>query len=234
MRAPKRQQAAEPPRMHVRLTAPPPEHDRRASARPRPRRRKSPRRHRRRPAPPDDPARPASPVPERRAPLRFVWTMDADERFTLAATRLRRRDGTAHRASDRQAVARDRGGARRSIRKAASPTRSRRATPGAASRIAWPVDDDRRDRDGRIVRPADLRSRPQFPRLSRLRRLPRGRACAARRRRRGADGAGRTEPRRSDRPKRRHPSRARCSPSCRPPRTSCRSAAPRPPRSARR
>ena len=128
------------------------------------------------PAPEDKSAR--NPRPARRASAALRLDHGCGRALHARGADLRRRDGAAHRRGDRQAVARDRSRARRSIPKAASPTRSRRATPSAAS-CSRGRSTSRRDGDRRTVRPADLRSRSQLPRLSRLRRLPRRRARAA-------------------------------------------------------
>ena len=86
----------------------------------------------------------------------------------------------AHRGRDRQAVARDR---RRARHRSGQPCRKRGRGARHLQRhhLAWPVD-ERRARERRTLRPADLRSRPQLPGLSRLRRLPRRRACRSGRR----------------------------------------------------
>ena len=184
---------------------------------------------------PEPAAEPAAPepqapaVPERRTPLRFVWTMDADERFALAAPDFADAMGPRTAAvlgkpwsEIATALALDPEG------RVAKAVASRDTWSGVT--LAWPVEATGETDDGGIVRPADLRSRPQFPRLSRLRRLPRRRACA----RRASSRPRRHRPPRRKRPKPHRPSRARCSPSCRPPRTSCRSAAAPRPRSAPR
>ncbi len=117
--------------------------------------------------------------------------MDADERFTLAVRTFADAVGAAHRATDRQAVERDRRGARA---RSGRPRRQRGRVARHLQRRLHRVADrrNRRDHDGGIVRPADLRSRSQFPRLSRLRGLPRRRtgSGAARRGAGGPDGAG--------------------------------------------
>ena len=127
-------------------------------------------------------------MPERRQPLRFVWTMDADERFTLAVRDFA--DAMGPRTAQvigkpwseiADALALDPEG------RVAKAVASRDTWSGVTHRVAGRG--DRRDHDGGTVRPADLRSRPQFPRLSRLRGLPRRRACAGAARR----GAGRRD-----------------------------------------
>ena len=70
---------------------------------------------------------------ERRQPLRFVWQMDADGRFTLELRRIQGADRSANRRRARPAVERDRRPRSGSIPKARSRARSPRAKPGAAS-----------------------------------------------------------------------------------------------------
>ena len=180
--------AAESASRGLREAAPAKLRRRRARAAPKLRRRSRPRRAAaaRRSRSTREPA-----APERRQPLRFVWNMDADERFTLAARAFA--DAVGPRTARligkpwREIAARARA-------RSGRPRRQRGRVARHLQRRHHRVADrgNRRDHDGGIVRPADLRSRSQFPRLSRLRRLPRRRACAGAARR-GAgrpDGAG--------------------------------------------
>ena len=127
------------------------------------------------------PAQRAAPAPlpaERRHPLRFVWQMDEDGRFTLDSDEFvaligprTGRDGPALARDRSHAWARSRG----SRRRARSPPHD--TWSGIARRLAG----RRRSRAARrrAVGPAGVRPRAGLPRLSRLRRLPRSRAARA-------------------------------------------------------
>ena len=166
------------------------------------------------PLPPPKHARPtempACRQPERAPPLRFVWTMDAEEHFNYAASDFAERDGSAHRRGDRAAVARDR------IHARARSGRPRRKCDRVARHLERHCDrmaGRRRagERAGRIVRPAD------FSIATAASSAIAASACAARSRHDAADRAHRTSRRATPRVPEHspRPSRARCSPSCR-------------------
>ena len=117
--------------------------------------------------------RSTSPPNPRRQPLRFMWQMDADGRFSLGSDEFTRLIG-AHTAAGfgrpwqrhrRDLRARSRRPRRQGDRDARHLERHH---PELAGRRRRPL-------AGRIVGIADLRSRRKFDRLSRLRRLPRSR-----------------------------------------------------------
>ena len=85
-------------------------------------------------------AAPAAAPEEWRHPLRFVWQMDAGRALHHRLRRIHRDHGTADRGADRAALAVHRIGDSISIPKARSRARSKRAAPGAACSVHWPVD----------------------------------------------------------------------------------------------
>ena len=160
-------------------------------------------------------------MPERRQPLRFVWNMDADERFTLAVRAFA--DAVGPRTA--QLI----GKPWREIAAALALDPEARVANAVASRdtfsgvsIAWPVDET-----GETMT-VELSGLPIFDRDRNFLGYRGFGVCrdAARAPAPRAEVPATPRRRRSSRPKRRHPRRARSSPSCRPRRTSCRSAAP--------
>ena len=128
------------------------------------------------PNPPQPPPQPAATATaERRQPLRFVWQMDDDGRFTLDSDEFKTLIGPQTAAALGQpwseiATAlrpRSRRPGRPRVRLARHLERHHRRLPGGRHRHAA---------CRRTVRTAGVRPRPQLPRLSRLRRLPRCRA----------------------------------------------------------
>ncbi len=112
---------------------------------------------------------------ERRQPLRFVWQMDDDSRFTLGSDEFKALIGPQTAAALGQpwseiaaTLGLDPEG------QVARAFASRDTWSGIT--VAFPVDGSRHAARRRTVRTAGVRPRPQLPRLSRLRRLPRRRA----------------------------------------------------------
>ena len=105
----------------------------------------------------------------------LVWQMDVDLRFTVDSEEFRALIGTEHGRGPWPAVERDRCRARPRSRR---PGRARARLARNLERHHGRVSGGRHRcaAVGRIVRTAGVRSRPQLPRLSRLRRLPRRRA----------------------------------------------------------
>ena len=168
---------------------------------------------RRRPAAPRrrqaEPQQPASQTPRRRQPLRFVWQMDDDSRFTLGSDEFKTLIGPQAAAALGQPWS--------EIANALGLDPEGQVARAFASRDTWsgitvalPAGWQRRAADGRTVRPAGVRPRPQLPRLSGLRRLPR---CRAHQRTDEARRAG-TPPRRASN-RRCSATSARCSQRCR-------------------
>ena len=110
---------------------------------------------------------------ERRHPLRFMWQMDADGRFSLGSDEFTRLIGARTAAGFGRLVERDRRSfgldpEGRVAQGGRHPRHLERHHPELAGRWRRPV-------AGRIVGLADLRPDAEFRRLSRLRRLPRSR-----------------------------------------------------------
>ena len=131
------------------------------------------------PTPPENIRRNLAP-PERRATSAICLDDGCRGPLQSSSERLRQRDGAAHRRGDRQAVARDRSYARsRSEGRFANAIASRDTLSGIV--LAWPI-------DGAGERQVELSGLPifsrdrTFRRLSRLRRVPRGRSRRSRHR----------------------------------------------------
>ena len=114
------------------------------------------------------------PIAERRHPLRFVWHMDADGRFGVGS------DEFIELVGPRTTAAFGRLWSEIAAELKLDP--DNQVARAVATRetwsgivMSWPVDDSERAAADRTVGLAGVRSRPQLPRLSRFRRLPRHR-----------------------------------------------------------
>ncbi len=127
-------------------------------------------------APKPEPPRTTTPAStERRQPMRFVWQMDDASRFTLGSDEFKAVLGPRHGGCFGPSMGRDRTNAVARLRR----------TGCAGIRLARHLERHQCCLSGgrqrlqalrRTLRPSGVRPRPQLPRLSRFRRLPRPRA----------------------------------------------------------